>query len=343
MTNKQNQNELQLQPVEAAAGSAVPVTGTTEFLLNPAVFHQLQRAAALYSESGLVPDAFRKNVAACFVGLQLAAELRISPFMLFQKLYIIRGKPAIESQLAIALANRAGVFTSPIEYHFEGEGENRKCTASAVLATSKKRVEATVSWKTVEAEGWANRDGSKWRTMPDLMFRYRSAMWLIRTYCPEIILGLHARDELEDAIDITPEPVSAQVAIGAAIASTIEPAPALKPPEEKVEPAPEPKPNGKPEPKAKPVPKPEPTPAQPEPQAEAKPAESEPEPKPAPKTEGGIPADEIRKALEEIGRLMPDKKKIPVATSRALGQYKRLSECSYDDLLKIIAYLERQR
>jgi hypothetical protein len=338
-----NNQPNELQPVAGTQPPAVTMTiAPSDCLLNRDVFTQLQRAAALYSESGLVPDQFKKNVAACFVGLQLAAELKISPFMLFQKLYIVRGKPAIEAQLAIALANRAGVFASPIEYRFDGEGQSRKCTAFAILAATKKRVEATVSWETVEAEGWANREGTKWRTMPDLMFRYRSAMWLIRTYCPEVILGLHSRDEIEDAIDITPHPAQAAAAIGEAVANSAELTPQKSPPSlSGMEAAQEKKPE--PEPKAKSA-KPKPT---------TPPLASNPEPKPAPKAEEKpgqaigdnqweAPQEEIRKAIDEIHRLMPDAKKIPVATSRALGLYKKLSECSYDELLRIIVYLEGQ-
>ena len=34
--------------------------------------------------------------------------------------------------------------------------------------------------------------------MPEIMFRYRSAMILIRTHCPEVIMGMQSREELED-------------------------------------------------------------------------------------------------------------------------------------------------
>jgi hypothetical protein len=42
--------------------------------------------------------------------------------------------------------------------------------------------------------------------MPDQMFRYRSSLWLIRTYAPETLMGLSSIDELHDerVIDVTP-------------------------------------------------------------------------------------------------------------------------------------------
>lgn len=59
-------------------------------------------------------------------------------------------------------------------------------------------------------EGWYQKKGSKWQTMPDLMLRYRSATFLIRTTAPEISMGL-TKDEVEDlgekTVDIPAEEI----------------------------------------------------------------------------------------------------------------------------------------
>ena len=54
-----------------------------------------------------------------------------------------------------------------------------------------------------KAEGWYGKKGSKWVTMPELMLRYRSATFLIRTTAPEIALGFQTTEEWRDVIDIT--------------------------------------------------------------------------------------------------------------------------------------------
>lgn len=174
-------------------------------MFNTQLFEQAQRAGKLFSESGLVPQSFNKNPAACFIGLQLASQLNINPLMLFQHIYQVNGKLGIEAQIAIGIANKSGVFKGPIKYEFKGEGKTRSCTARAILANSGEEISMTVDWETVEKEGWHKKTGSKWNTMPDLMFRYRSAMWLIRAYVPETILGLSSSEELADVIDVTPK------------------------------------------------------------------------------------------------------------------------------------------
>lgn len=47
-------------------------------------------------------------------------------------------------------------------------------------------------------EGWWAKDGSKWKTLPELMLRYRAASFFVRLYGPELLMGLPTVDELED-------------------------------------------------------------------------------------------------------------------------------------------------
>ena len=47
-------------------------------------------------------------------------------------------------------------------------------------------------------EGWSTKNGSKWKTMPEQMLRYRSASFFGRIYAPEILMGFKTTDEVED-------------------------------------------------------------------------------------------------------------------------------------------------
>src|SRR5690606_28728464 len=48
------------------------------------------------------------------------------------------------------------------------------------------------------AEGWVSKNGSKWKTMPELMIRYRAAAFFGRLYAPEITMGMHTQEEVMD-------------------------------------------------------------------------------------------------------------------------------------------------
>jgi hypothetical protein len=207
-------HELIVKPKLTDESAVVHDDGEYAMLFDSARFNQAQRVAKLFSESKLVPDHFRGSAASVFVALHMAMRMNLDPMMVMQKTYIIQGKPGMEAQLMIALVNARGPFTGPIQWEFSGEGESRQCTAFATHKVTGERCEFPLTWKMVKAEGWAAKTGSKWMTIPDLMFRYRSATYLARLYCPEVLMGLATVDELKDVdaevIDVTPTPATPQ-------------------------------------------------------------------------------------------------------------------------------------
>jgi hypothetical protein len=180
------------------------VVDDSEFsmLLDTNKFEHAWRVANVLCKSDLVPQQYKNKPENCVLALNWATRLEIDPIQLMQKTYIIQGKPGMEAQLVIALVNERGPFEAPIQYRLQGEGENRSCTAFATHKTSKEVCEATVTWAMVTKEGWNKKAGSKWLTMPDQMFRYRSATFLARLYCPEVILGFSTKEELEDVAGV---------------------------------------------------------------------------------------------------------------------------------------------
>lgn len=55
-------------------------------------------------------------------------------------------------------------------------------------------------------EGWYTKNGSKWKTMPEQMLRYRAASFFGRVYAPELLMGLRSVEEEKDRIiDVTPD------------------------------------------------------------------------------------------------------------------------------------------
>lgn len=179
--------------------------------LDTARFEFAQRVAGMFAKSSMVPTHFQNNIGNCMIALNLAERMRVDPFMLMQNLYIVHGRPGIEAKLAIALINGAGRF-EPIEFEFEGKGDTRQCRATAKeIKTGKVLQGPWVSWTMAKAERWVDKDGSKWKTMPDLMFMYRSAMFFARVYDPGVLLGLRTKDELDDmVIDVTPQAASTE-------------------------------------------------------------------------------------------------------------------------------------
>lgn len=197
-TAEQKGTALAVNQSPRTAPIVVHDDGQFSLLLDSDKFAQLQRIATMYATSTMVPTHYQKNIANCAIALQMSLRLNIDPFMFMQKTYIVQGKPGMEAQLAIALTNARGPFDGPIQWKFTGEGDSRACTAFARHKVTGEVCEATVTWAMVEGEGWSKKSGSKWLTMPEMMFRYRSATFLARLYCPEVLMGMASADEIDD-------------------------------------------------------------------------------------------------------------------------------------------------
>lgn len=174
------------------------ITKPNDIFLVPDIFAQAQRGAELLAASNLVPTQYQKNMPNCFIALATSRLLDIDVFAYMQNSYVIHGRPGIEAKLKIAMINTRGPFKGPIQWRMEGKGADRSCTAHAIHGVTGELCEATVTWAMVTAEKWNQKPGSKWNTLPDLMFKYRSASFLGNLYCPEVTMGMKTIEELED-------------------------------------------------------------------------------------------------------------------------------------------------
>jgi hypothetical protein len=172
-----------------------PVNGGPIFA--PAQFEHAQRIAKVLSSSDLVPTQYKNNVANTLVALEMANRMGASPLMVMQNLHIIHGRPSWGSSFIIASLNSCGRFTT---LRFQGDAS--KCKAVATdKATGEVLEGPTVSLEMAKAEGWLDKAGSKWKTMPELMLKYRAAAFFGRLYAPEVLMGMQTSEEV---IDITP-------------------------------------------------------------------------------------------------------------------------------------------
>jgi len=158
------------------------------------------RTANMLSKSGLVPDNYRNSPENCLIAIDLANRQGISPMLVMQNLYIVKGKPAWSGSFCAAAVNGCGKF-SPLEFVFTGEEgtPGYGCFARATrLSNASVCTSETITWQMVKDEGWLDKNGSKWKTMPRQMFMYRAASFFARAHCPEVLLGIQTIEEVKD-------------------------------------------------------------------------------------------------------------------------------------------------
>lgn len=176
---------------EAKTAEIVPTEKERNFAL-------AQREATALANSSLVPKEFSGNVANCLIALNLSRRTGFDPLMTMQNLDVIHGRPSFRATFLIACVNACGRFT-PLKYRLSGTGDERTCIAVANDRETGEEIEGPpVSVKMAKDEGWYGKNGSKWKTMPELMLRYRAAAFFARTVAPDVALGMMTSDELED-------------------------------------------------------------------------------------------------------------------------------------------------
>ncbi|MCC8117256.1 MAG: hypothetical protein LIP09_00695 [Bacteroidales bacterium] len=192
--------ELELMTKQAEAQFALSPIGQMS-----RQFELVQKMGDYYAQSTVLPAIYQKNPANCAIAINMAARMGADPLMVMQNLYIVHGNPAWSSKFLIGCINTCGRF-QPLEYEGNGKavkdpGFAIRCVGYAKSDTQKKApLKGTwITWDMVNSEGWSSKPGSKWKTMPEQMFRYRAAAFWQRTYAPEISMGLMTQEEAEDA------------------------------------------------------------------------------------------------------------------------------------------------
>ena len=188
--------------------SALTTTRPSSIYAGMEAFDNAQRIAKSLASSTLVPQQFQgqQGYANCLVALEIAGRMNLSPLQVMQNLHIIHGRPSWGSQFIIALINGCGRF-EPLQYRVTGKGDDLACQCVAKQISTGADLEGpTVSMAMAKAEGWSTKSGSKWRTMPDLMIRYRAAAMWGRLYIPDLLVGIsHSQEEVMDIEPITVE------------------------------------------------------------------------------------------------------------------------------------------
>lgn len=191
------------------AQATTPVNPSLSMLMDVQKFEHMCRVGKMLAVSPLFPQHLRggaidQATANAVLVLNMANRLNEDPLTVAQNIFFVGGRPGWNTTYMIAKANQHGVFKDPIDWDVKGKGDALSVTAVAVLRGTGKRVSVTLDMETAKKEGWTKN--TKYQSIPEQMLRYRTAAFMIRLYCPEVMIGVPALVELElEAKDVTPE------------------------------------------------------------------------------------------------------------------------------------------
>ena len=177
-------------------------------------FNQLLRAAQMLSQTSIIPQSYQGKPQDCFVAIEMANRMGVSPMVVMQNMYVVKGKPSWAGQACTMLINSCGKFKD-VKHIYTGEKgkPNRGCYVTATRISDGSQVDGVeVTMQMAQSEGWTSN--SKWRNMPELMLAYRASAFFARVYCPEAMMGVQTAEEVYDADSA---PINAAASLTAAL------------------------------------------------------------------------------------------------------------------------------
>ena len=187
-------------------------------------FEDALRMGNMLAKSNMVPQQYQNNVPNCVIALEMANRIGASVFAVMQNLAIVHGKPAFEAKFIIGALNSSRRF-SPLRFEITEPGPEEKvsytyfvkdssgkstarqgaetirdrvCYAWAMERSGTRIEGPRVSIRMAVEEGWYSKPGSKWKTMPELMLRYRAASFFGKLYAPDVLMGMQTAEEMHD-------------------------------------------------------------------------------------------------------------------------------------------------
>lgn len=161
------------------------------------------KLAEVMCQAQVIPDAYKNKPADCMIAIDMANRMGVSPLMVMQSLYVVRGKPSWSGQACMSFIQSNPNFKDVMPVYIGEPGtDQRGCYIQATKVSDNTIIRGTcVTIAMAKAEGWTKpkKDTiSKWITMPELMLAYRASAFFARVYCPAVLMGVAVEGEIED-------------------------------------------------------------------------------------------------------------------------------------------------
>lgn len=170
-------------------------------------FQKLFNIGKMFAESTLVPQAYQGKPMDCTIAVDMANRMGVSPMMVMQNLYVVKGKPSWSGQACMSMIKASPEFRDVHHIYFGDKGtDGRGCYVTATRVKDNERIDGPeVTIKMAKEEGWYSKkdkygnETSKWQTMPENMLAYRAAAFFARIHIPNALMGCHVEGEVYDA------------------------------------------------------------------------------------------------------------------------------------------------
>jgi hypothetical protein len=207
-----NVEELERR-IDVARSSAVAISEQIGGVQFTSMGDVMEFAKMMAVAKGAVPPHLRGEPGACLAVCVQALEWRMSPFAVANKSYFVNDRIAYESQLIHAIVEARAPLKGRLRHEIIGEGDQRRCKVWGTFKGEDTPHEVTseVLAKARLKIGGQPKGSPLWTAKPELALFYDTTRDWARMYCPDVILGIYAEEELpNEPRDVTPTPPAEQ-------------------------------------------------------------------------------------------------------------------------------------
>lgn len=157
----------------------------------------MEMAKMLAIAKQAVPKHLRGEPGMCLAVIMQAKEWEMAPYAVARKSYVVNDTLAYESQLIHAVIEARAPIKTRLNCRYEGEGPIRKCIVWGTFqGDTEPREYVSPQIKDIKV-----KNSPLWSSDPDQqLFYYSSRAWC-RKWCPDVLLGVYAPDEIVPGAD----------------------------------------------------------------------------------------------------------------------------------------------
>lgn len=178
--------------------------------LSPTTTDEAWKVAQALAKSQFVPKAFQGQPSEILIAAAMGARLGLDVFSALQSIAVVNGKPSLYGDALLAVCQARPDWRGQV-VTWTGQGD-----AEAVTVTVKRQTGADVltydgkfSVTDAKKAGVWTKAGP-WSQYPRRMLELRARSYALRGAFADALLGFHAREEVEDYVEVQAERVSTE-------------------------------------------------------------------------------------------------------------------------------------
>lgn len=193
LVTKSELQRLGMDALDRDRAGAVKVSAIAGGVSFASALEVMEFAKLMAVSEKAVPKHLRANPGMCLAVTFQAVEWRMSPFAVANKSYEVNDRLAFESQLIHAVIEARAPLKERLQCAYEGDGPERVCVVTGVFTDGSTREYRSPKFKDIRV-----KNSPLWKDDPDQQHWYYSSRSFARKWCPDVLMGIYAKDELKD-------------------------------------------------------------------------------------------------------------------------------------------------